>query len=233
MPVAPSIVLFGPVAKLGTTRTSLEVWEQFGILVKHVSMTMDRNKEQVENVAWHGPWRIVRRNAIYQDPWLRVRMDNVLKPDGSPGTFSTVCIKPGVCVIPVDQAGVCFLTKEFHYAVGRDTIEGISGGIEDGETAEIAAARELQEEVGIVAKKLLCLGTVDPLTAALSSPTVTFLATELSFTETNPEVTEKIERVELPFERVVEMVMSSEITHGPSCVAILKASRVLAGLRSP
>lgn len=170
----------------------------------------------------HGPWIISKRNAIYQDAWMEVRMDNVVRPDGMPGTFSTVRIKPGVCVIPVDHDGICYLTKEFHYAVGRDTIEGISGGIEDGETADSAAARELQEEVGIVAGRMIPLGSVDPLTSALDSPTALFLASQLIFTETNMEATEKIERVAMPLVEAMRRVMDSEITHGPSCVAILK-----------
>lgn len=181
----------------------------------------------------HGPWQIVRRNEIYQDAWLQMRMDDVLRPDGQPGTYSTVRIKPGVCVIPVAADGTCYLTKEFHYAVGRETIEGISGGIEVGESAEVAANRELQEEVGIVAQQLHPLGVVDPLTAALCSPTAIFLATDLSFTETNMESTECIERVAMPFEDVVRMVIRSEITHGPSCVAILKAHLVLTNLLEP
>ena len=158
-------------------------------------------------------------------------MDNVLRPDGLPGTYSTVQIKPGVCVIPVSDDGTCYMTKEFHYAVGRDTIEGISGGIEDGETAELAATRELEEEVGIVAGKLVSLGVVDPLTAALRSPTQMFLATDLRFTQCNPESTECIERVELPFAKVLRMVIENEITHAPSCVAILKANMILQTLR--
>ena len=158
---------------------------------------------------------------------MTVRMDNVLRPDGNPGTYSTVQIKPGVCVIPVADDGTCYLTKEFHYAVGRDTIEGISGGIEDGETPEIAAARELQEEVGIIAGRLLPLGVVDPLTAALASPTKMFLASDLRFTNTSMESTELIERVALPFAEALRMVIQSEITHAPTCVAILKANLVL------
>jgi len=181
----------------------------------------DRNPEK------HGPWTIVQRNEVYRDAWMSVRMDNVLRPDGLPGTYSTVQIKPGVCVIPVADDGTCYLTKEFHYAVGRETIEGISGGIEDGETAEIAASRELEEEVGIVAGKLVRLGVVDPLTSALRSPTQMFLATDLRFTQSNPESIESIERVELPFSKGLEMVIENEITHAPSCVAILKANLIL------
>ena len=174
-----------------------------------------------------GPWTIVQSQEVYRDAWMTVRLDNVFRPDGVPGTYSTVGIKPGVCVIPVDENGTCYLTKEFHYAVGRETVEGISGGIEEGETPEFAAARELEEEVGIVAGRLVPLGTVDPLTAAVLSPTKLFFASDLRFTQTKMESTECIERVEMPFADVVRMVIDSEITHAPSCVAILKANILL------
>jgi ADP-ribose pyrophosphatase len=206
----------------------LHVECDWGLLAILVQLDfMEANETPNELPRWHGPWQIVQCNQIYEDAWMQVQMDHVRRPDGNPGTYSTVRIKPGVCVIPVDSDGTCYLTKEFHYAVGRDTIEGISGGIEEGETPEGAAYRELQEEVGILASQLRPLGVVDPLTSALSSPTALFLATQLQFTQSNPDATEKIERLAFPFSRVVEMVFSSSITHGPSCVAILKANRIL------
>ena len=185
---------------------------------------MPQTNQGERNLGKHGPWTIVQSNEVYRDAWMTVRIDSVLRPDGEPGTYSTVRIKPGVCVIPVADDGICYLTKEFHYAVGRDTIEGVSGGIEDGESAEIAAARELEEEIGIIAGRLLPLGTVDPLTAAVWSPTQMFLAMDLRFTQTKMESTECIERVEIPFDEVLRMVVENEITHAPSCVAILKAN---------
>ncbi len=170
----------------------------------------------------HGPWQIKKKNAIYEDPWLTVQQDDVVRPDGLEGSYSTVRIKPGVCVVAVDSEGIMHLTREFHYAVGRDTVEGVSGGIEEGETPEIAAMRELREELGIIACQLSPLGIVDPLTSALWSPTTLYLAEELVWGEASPEGTEQIECVSYPIATAVEMVMRSQITHGPTCTAILK-----------
>lgn len=171
----------------------------------------------------HGPWQIVDSREVYRDPWLDVRLDNVIRPDRKPGTHSVVSIKPGVCVLALDDEQV-YLTEEFHYAVGRTTIECVSGGIESGETALEAAKRELQQELGIIAKRWTDLGTVDPFTSSVVSPTQLFLAQGLTIGEPDLEGTEQIRCVTMPLAEAVQKVCSSDITHGPSCVLILKVA---------
>ncbi len=106
---------------------------------------------------------ITSSQEIYRDAWLDLRLDLVVRPDGLPGTYSTVRLKPGVCVIAIDEQRRVYLTREFHYAVGRMTIEGVSGGVEATEPPEHAARRELEEELGIQAKHWRHLGKLDPL----------------------------------------------------------------------
>ena len=72
-------------------------------------------------------------------------------------------MKSGVSVLPIDNKGNVYLTKEYHYAVERETIEAISGGIDKGENKENAAKRELNEEAGITANEWIDLGVLDPL----------------------------------------------------------------------
>ena len=175
----------------------------------------------------HGPWFINSSQDVYTDPWLSVRCDQVTRPDGKPGTHSVVTIMPGISVLALDDEGNVALTDEFHYAIGRNSLETVSGGIESGETAEQAAHRELQEELGLLAEELIPMGDVDPFTSSLYSPTKLFLARGLTETDVNPDGTELIQKVKLSFEEAVEKVMSSEITHAPSCVLILKTERWL------
>lgn len=181
----------------------------------------------------HGPWTIVHSHLIYQDPWIRLDKDDVIRPDGLTGTYSTIQLKPGVTAIALDRHGVVHLTSEFHYAVGRVTLEGASGGIEENESPLSSARRELLEELGIVAGRWTSLGCVDPFTSAVRSPVELFLAEELTFQETQLEGTELIERVSMPLEQAIECVMDGRITHAPTCVALLKIRLQYAEARFP
>ena len=89
------------------------------------------------------------------------------------------------------------------------------------------AKRELKEELGIEAKEWIDLGLVDPFTAVVKSSQKIFLARKLKFGKDNQEVTEDIKLVKVKLEKAVKMVMDSVITHGASCVLILKAARYL------
>ncbi len=153
--------------------------------------------------------------------FARVAVDQVVRPDGLPGEHVVIAIKPGVCVLALDADNHLLLTREYHYAVARETIEGVSGGIEPGESAEACARRELREELGFTADRLERLMTVDPFTAIMVSPTELFVATELSRIPARPEGSERIVEVRLALAEAVQMVRTGLITHAPTCIGIL------------
>ena len=173
----------------------------------------------------HGPWTIKETNRVYQDPYVALHVDQVIRPDGNHGQHVVVQIKPGGCVIAMDAQQQLHLTREFHYAVGRESVEAVSGGIEPREDPQLCAQRELQEEVGLQAENWQYLMTVDPFTTIMESPTRLYLATELTEVPKALEGTETIETVVMPIAEAVEAVESGLITHAPTCVAILLVSR--------
>jgi ADP-ribose pyrophosphatase len=172
----------------------------------------------------YGPWKIVQSHEVYRDSWIAVRKDDVIRPDGKPGTHSVVTLKPGVTVLAMDDETNVYVTEEFHYGVGRITIEAVSGGIEPDELPLDTAKRELQEELGIEAEEWIDMGVIDPFTASVVSPTQLYLARKLRFGDQAPEGTEQIRCVKMTLAEAVQKVIDSEITHGPSCVVVLKAA---------
>lgn len=171
----------------------------------------------------HGPWKIKSTDEVYRDAFIDVRLDQVIRPDGDDGQHVVVNLKPGVCVLAMDDDNNVYLTKEFHYGVGRYSIEAVSGGIEPGEDAELTAHRELQEEIGLVAKHWEQVGTVDPFTTVVVSPTRLYIASGLSEAPASPEGTEIIEMVKMTLDQAIEMIAQGEITHAPTCVVLLQA----------
>jgi ADP-ribose pyrophosphatase len=174
-----------------------------------------------------GPWKIKKTILKYKNPWIEVNEDRVIRPDGKPGIFGTVKMKSGISVLPIDDKGYVYLTEEYHYALGKKSVEVVSGAVERGEKFGETARRELLEELGIVAKKWISMGVLNPFTTAVKSQANLFLARNLKFTQKNPEGTEIIKMVKIKLDKAAKMVMESKITHGPSCVLILKVNNFL------
>lgn len=174
-----------------------------------------------------GPWKIISSTVKYENPWIKVSEDKVIRPDGKPGIHALVEMKAGVSVLPLDGEGFVYLTNEFHYGVNRNSLEVVSGGIDAGEKPLDAAKRELKEELGIEAEAWTDLGALDPFTTVVVSPAKLFLARKLSFSEAHQEGSETIKPVKIRLGEAVQKVMRSEITHGQSCALIMKANEYL------
>lgn len=168
-----------------------------------------------------GPWKVLASRDLLHNRFARVAVDEVTRPDGLPGEHVVVAIRPGVCVIAIDEDKRLLLTREHHYAVARETLEGVSGGIEADETPEQCARRELREELGIEAVRLERLMTVDPFTAIMVSPTELFIATELTRIPPRPEGSEKIIEVRMELAEALARVRAGLITHAPTCIGVL------------
>jgi 8-oxo-dGTP pyrophosphatase MutT (NUDIX family) len=174
-----------------------------------------------------GEWTVLDSAVQFSNPWITVREDRVIQPDGKEGGFGVVEMTPGVSVLPVDDDGTVYLVRVYRYTIDRQSLEALAGGIEDDEDPQEAARRELREEAGIDAAELIDLGVVDQLTEVVISPDRLFLARGLSFRKPDREETEEIERVTVPLQQAVEWAYDGTISHAASIVLILKAARHL------
>ena len=175
----------------------------------------------------HGPWRIKSQSHVYTDPYIDVRLDQVIRPDSKDGQHVVVGMKPGVCVLAIDDEHNIYLTDEFHYGIGRHSLEAVSGGIEPGENPDETARRELQEEIGMTANRWKYVTTTNPFTTIVVSPTRLYFATELAEVDASPEGTEQIQVVKMPLTQAIEKVYAGEISHSPTCILLLMATQFL------
>lgn len=173
------------------------------------------------------PVRRISSREVHRGRLVTLRLDNVVLPHGTEDVYEYVEIKHGASTLALAEDGDVWLVREWKYALGYQTIEVISGGMETGESPEETAHRELREEAGLVARELIPMGRVDPFTTMLRCANYLFLARGIEQVPHDREEGEVMETLRVPLTEAVRMVMDGEITHGSSCVLILKVARWL------
>lgn len=174
------------------------------------------------------PWITQSSRIAYQNGWIRVREDQVLRPDGQPGLYGVVEIRPSVGVVATDDRHRIVLVGQWRYALSRHSLEIPRGGSQPGETDMLAVAqRELAEEAGLLAEYWRSLGTVDVCNGVSDDAQALYWATGLSTTPMNLDPEEDIVVVQWqPFDEAVCMVMDGRITEVCSVAAILKVAHL-------
>lgn len=171
------------------------------------------------------PWRTKRSETVYENAWIRVREDQVIRPDGGDGIYGVVEIRPSVGVVALNQRNEIALVGQWRYAVNRYSWEVPRGGSHSGEADMLAVAqRELAEEVGVIAAHWEPLGAVDVCNGVTDDVQSLFLAKQLSKTEMKPDPEEDITVEWQPFEEAVRMAIDGRITEVCSVAAILRAA---------
>lgn len=180
------------------------------------------------------PWQRTSSRPVYQNPWISLREDQVIQPDGRPGIYGVVEFKNrAIGVVPVTDDGDTFLVGQFRYTLGLYSWEIPEGGGPKDETALAAAQRELLEETGISAERWTYLGELHLSNSVTDEVGCVFLAEGLTFGEAEPEGTERLQVRRLPLARAHEMAMTGEISDGLAVIGLARAHHYLANGRKP
>ena len=103
------------------------------------------------------PWRRLTTRLVYENPWIRVREDQVALPDGQTTLYGVVECAGCVGVLPFLDAETVVLVGQYRYVAGDFFWEMPTGATKPGETEEAAVQRELAEEAGYEADRLVKL----------------------------------------------------------------------------
>ncbi|WP_170065543.1 HAD-IA family hydrolase [Abditibacterium utsteinense] len=171
----------------------------------------------------HNPWQTVSSRKVYENPWIAVREDEVIRPDGKPGIYGAVSMKNfAVGVVPLHDDGTVTLVGQFRYTMNEYSWEIPEGGCPFGESLLDCARRELLEETGLIPQKMKPLGGEIHLSNSVSDERAyLFLATGLVQGEARPEGTEKLAVRRVKLEDAVEMALRGEIRDGLSVLALV------------
>lgn len=168
------------------------------------------------------------REEIYDGKILHVVKDSVSLPNNKPATREVVLHNGAVAVVAMTSNGEIIMERQFRYPFDEVIWEIPAGKIDKEETDPLrAAARELREETGFTAKKMLHIGDYYSSPAILSERIRMYFAYELTKGERELDEDEFLELETLPIEKVVEMICNGEIPDGKTQAAVLKVYHML------
>ena len=166
--------------------------------------------------------RTLSTRTVYENPWLRVREDEIERVggDGLPvrGVYAVVEKSDFAVVVPWDGETLT-LVGQYRYTLGRHTWELPQGSVDDAEPEEVART-ELAEETGLSAGTLKHLGRFDGAVGHSSQGFHVWLATDLREGQARPEG----EEVDMTTRRVTpdefeRMIAEGEMTDAHSVCA--------------
>ena len=172
---------------------------------------------------------------IHTGKVIHLDIDRVRFPDGSEGDLEIIRHPGASAVVPFlsDPRGEdpqVLLLRQYRYAADGYLFEIPAGRLDDGETPEACATRELKEETGCSAKSMQRLTTIFTTPGFIDERIHLFLAEGLTQGETNKEKDEFAETVAMPLSRALTMIEQGEISDGKTIVGLLFAAGFRAGL---
>ncbi|MBQ4118945.1 MAG: NUDIX hydrolase [Clostridia bacterium] len=164
----------------------------------------------------------ISTQKIYEGKIITVRKDTALLPNGKTAIREIVEHNGGICIAPLTENNELIFVKQFRYPYGEILLELPAGKRDKDEDPLEGAKRELKEETGATAGKIVSLGQLYPTVAYCDEIIWLYLATNLKFGEQKLDEDEFLSVSKIPLETAAEMVLNGEIKDSKTQVAILK-----------
>lgn len=173
------------------------------------------------------PFELLQSDKVYRGKAFHVRQDRVRAPDGQVMQLDIVEHVGAVTVIPWDEQGRIWFVRQYRHAAGRELLELPAGTLEAGEDPEDCAWREIREETGLGAGRLVKLGEFFLAPGYSSEYMHVYLATDLYPDPLPGDVDEFLSLAVYPLEQVAMLVNSGELQDAKSLAALLLARNQL------
>lgn len=155
-------------------------------------------------------WKSVGDETVFENPWMRISAHSATAPTGAPATY--VVMRPknlAAGVLPIHSDGTVTLVGQARFPLANYSWEMPEGGAPYDEDPLEGARRELAEEAGLAAGTWREVLRMELSNSVTDERAIAWLAWDLSEVATDPDPTEVIALVRVPF-----MSLIAEIDRG-------------------
>lgn len=124
-------------------------------------------------------------------------------------------------ILPITDNNKVIMIQEARTPIGKVILALPAGMIEEGEEAEKAAIRELEEETGYLARNIEFLREYHPSVGYSDEKIKLYLATNMVKTKQRLDDEEEINVIEIPLEELIEMLDKNEIITASTTIALM------------
>ena len=171
---------------------------------------------------------LLSSEEVYDGRLISVVRDTVR--EGAQTYLREVVKHPGgAAVVPYFADGSVAFVSQYRHPARKYVLELPAGKIDPGERPAETAARELEEELGLVAGRMEQLSEFYTTPGFCAERLWVFFATDLTETARRHEADEIIEVVRMPFARALGMAAANEFEDAKTIIGLLLAARRLDG----
>lgn len=174
----------------------------------------------------------VSSRRVYSGKVVSLDVDTVQFPNGSTGELEIIRHAGASAVVPFlsemhSEDPEVLLIRQYRYAANGYVYEIPAGLLNEGETPEACARRELREETGYTAAEFFPLSTFFTTPGFTDERIHLFAATGLTPGQSELEADEFVELRPFSLATAIRMIESGEILDGKSMIALLLAARIV------
>lgn len=176
------------------------------------------------------PWRCLRREAVYENPWIRVEHHAIKDAANRDGVYGVVGFRNTAIGIVVLDGRDTVLVGQWRYPFDAYSWEIPAGGGLPEQSTEAAARRELEEETGIVAGRWDVLQDLQLSNSATDEVGRVYLARDCRFGTPKPTPDERLQTWRMPVDQAIALVHKRVLVDSLTVVGLLALeNRLLRG----
>ncbi len=169
-----------------------------------------------------GDAKILSSRLAYNGGHIQVREDRVIEPSGHEGVREIVVHPGAVCIVARPTTEEVILIRQYRHATGRELLEIPAGTLHEGEDPRECAIRELEEETGYHAARMIERSKFWTTPGFTTEFMYLYEASDLTKTQANPDDDEAIEVEIVRNSEALQMIQDGRLQDAKSILGLFR-----------